>query len=72
MQRNVKSLIGFSIGATDGEIGKADDFYFDDERWTVRYLIVKTGGWLFGKKVLISPCKPHKSTDRKESGYRYR
>jgi sporulation protein YlmC with PRC-barrel domain len=59
MQRNVKSLIGFSIGATDGEIGKADDFYFDDERWTVRYLIVKTGGWLFGKKVLISPAALH-------------
>jgi len=56
MQRNIKSLIGFTIGATDGEIGKVDEFYFDDQTWTIRYLIVKTGGWLLGRKVLISPA----------------
>lgn len=55
MKRNVKSLIGFTMGATDGEIGKVEEFYFDDETWTIRYLIVKTGGWLSGRKVLISP-----------------
>jgi len=55
MQRNVKSLIGFTMGATDGEIGKVVEFYFDDETWTIRYLIVKTGSWLTGRKVLISP-----------------
>ncbi len=42
------------MGATDGDIGKVEDFYFDDETWTVRYLIVKTGSWLLGRKVLIS------------------
>ena len=31
------------------------DFYFDDEDWGVRYLIVDTGKWLSGRKVLISP-----------------
>lgn len=56
MQRNVKSLIGFTMGATDGEIGKVDEFYFDDKSWTIRYLIVKTGGWLLERKVLISPA----------------
>jgi len=55
MQRNVKNLIGFALGATDGEIGKVNEFYFDDETWTIRYLIVKTGNWLSGRKVLISP-----------------
>ncbi|SFF43868.1 PRC-barrel domain-containing protein [Pedobacter antarcticus] len=55
MLYNVKSLVGFHIGATDGEIGKVEDFYFDDETWTIRYLVVKTGGWLSGRKVLISP-----------------
>lgn len=55
MLHNVKSLIGFTIGATDGEIGKVEELYFDDETWTIRYLIVRTGGWLFGRKVLISP-----------------
>jgi uncharacterized protein YrrD len=55
MQRNINSLIGFTMGATDGEIGKVEEFYFDDKTWTIRYLIVKTGSWLFGRKVLISP-----------------
>ncbi|TCC96945.1 PRC-barrel domain containing protein [Pedobacter hiemivivus] len=56
MQRNIKSMIGFAMAATDGEIGKVDEFYFDDETWTIRYLIVKTGGWLLERKVLISPA----------------
>ncbi|EOR93360.1 hypothetical protein ADIARSV_3439 [Arcticibacter svalbardensis MN12-7] len=55
MKRSVKSLIGFTIGATDGEIGTVKEFYFDDKTWTIRYLIVDTGNWLSGRKVLISP-----------------
>ncbi|MEP6627536.1 MAG: PRC-barrel domain-containing protein [Ginsengibacter sp.] len=55
MQRNIKSLIGYSIRATDGEIGKVEEFYFDDNTWDIRYLIVKTGSWLFGRSVLIAP-----------------
>jgi len=55
MLRNIKNLIGFTMGASDGEIGKVVEFYFDDETWTIRYLIVKTGGWLMERKVLISP-----------------
>jgi len=53
--RSFKEVRGFSIGATDGEIGKVADVYFDDERWTVRYLVADVGHWLSGRKVLISP-----------------
>jgi sporulation protein YlmC with PRC-barrel domain len=55
MQYGVKNLNGYSIGATDGDIGKLDDFYFDDEFWTIRYLVAETGNWLLNRKVLISP-----------------
>ena len=55
MKRSIKSLIGYALKATDGEIGKVKDFYFDDKTWTIRYLIVETGNWLFGRKVLIAP-----------------
>jgi uncharacterized protein YrrD len=55
MKRKIKSLIGNTIQATDGEIGKVKEFYFDDITWTIRYLIVETGSWLFGKKILLSP-----------------
>ena len=54
MERNINSLIGFGIEATDGIIGEVEDFYFDDDTWKIRYLIVKTGSWLSGRKVLIS------------------
>jgi uncharacterized protein YrrD len=55
MLHSIDNLIGFTLGATDGEIGKVKDFYFDDETWNVRYLVVETGNWLFGRKVLLSP-----------------
>ncbi len=55
MQINTNKLISCSLHATDGEIGKVETFYFDDDTWTIRYIVVKTGSWLFGRKVLISP-----------------
>jgi uncharacterized protein YrrD len=55
MLRNVKELRGYVIRATDGVIGAVDDLYFDDDTWAIRYLIVDTGSWLSGRKVLISP-----------------
>jgi hypothetical protein len=55
MLRNVKDLRGYAVRAIDGLIGRVDDFYFDDEDWGVRYLVVETGTWLSGRKVLISP-----------------
>ena len=50
MLHNIKELTGFSVGATDGEIGKVKDAYFDDQRWAIRHLVVDTGGWLSERK----------------------
>jgi uncharacterized protein YrrD len=55
MKRSINSLTGFSMGAVDGEIGEVKAFYFDDHSWIIRYLVVETGSWLAGRKVLISP-----------------
>ncbi len=52
--RSVKEVYGDRIQATDGEIGKVHEFLFDDEHWAIRYLMVDTGGWLSGRRVLIS------------------
>src|ERR1035437_1805205 len=54
MLTNTGHLKGFVIRATDGELGTVDH-YFDDETWAIRYLVVETGGWLSGRRVLISP-----------------
>jgi len=43
------------MAATDGAIGTVKDFYFEDNSWIVRYLVIETGSWLNGRKVLISP-----------------
>jgi sporulation protein YlmC with PRC-barrel domain len=51
----VKDLQGFDLYAEDGDVGSVEEFYFDDEKWVVRYLIVNTGNWLAGRLVLISP-----------------
>lgn len=63
MLHNVKDLQGDRIAARDGEIGSVDQVYFDDQDWRVRYFVVDTGGWLTGRKVLISPI----SIDRSKS-----
>jgi sporulation protein YlmC with PRC-barrel domain len=55
MLRQTKDLQNLSISATDGAIGDVKDLYFDDEAWTIRYLVVETGSWLSSRKVLISP-----------------
>ncbi len=55
MLRNSKELHGFTIRATDGDIGTVDQLYFEDETWAIRYITVETGGWLGDRGVLISP-----------------
>jgi len=55
MIRPSKDLQDLAIVATDGAIGDVKDFYFDDEAWTIRYLVVDAGSWLSSRKVLISP-----------------
>ena len=55
MFKHLRDLEGFRLAAEDGEIGHVTDLYFEDAAWAVRYLVVATGSWLFGKNVLISP-----------------
>lgn len=51
----VSALQGLSIHAQDGDIGKASDFYFDDQHWHLRYLVADIGSWLEDRRVLLSP-----------------
>ena len=55
MLRSINDLGGLAVEATDGPIGHVKDFYFDDQAWTIRFLVVETGAWLESRKVLISP-----------------
>lgn len=55
MLHKAKTLKGYTLDSLDGEMGKVKDFYFDDQHWTIRYLVADTGSWLLGQQVLISP-----------------
>jgi len=55
MLQVISPLKGFSIVASDGEIGTVVDFLFDDASWKVRWLVIDCGAWLTGRKVLIHP-----------------
>ena len=54
--RSAEEVVGYSIQATDGELGHVADFILDDETWNISYLIIDTGNWLPGKKFLVSPA----------------
>lgn len=55
MLMKIKTLQGYKLDSQSGEIGKVDQFYFDDNHWAIRYLVADTGTWLTGRTVLISP-----------------
>jgi sporulation protein YlmC with PRC-barrel domain len=66
LQKMMQDLQGDTIVARDGAFGSVKDAYFDDARWAVRYLVVDTGKWLPGRKVLISPISvAHEETNDK-------
>lgn len=56
MLRSMRECFGYAIRATDGDLGRVVDFYFDDQAWRVRYLAADTGAWMPERQVLISPA----------------
>lgn len=62
MLLSVENLFDYKIEAEDGAIGKVHDFFVDDQTWNVRYVVVDTGHWLPGRRILLSPesvDRPH-------------
>lgn len=57
MLRRISDLHGFKISAKDGEIGSVYDFYFNDTNWTVCWIVIDTGGWLTGRRLLLPADK---------------
>ena len=55
MITSAKELFDYSIQALDGEIGSVHDVIFDENDWSIRYIVVSTGVWLLGRKVLLHP-----------------
>lgn len=55
MLRSLYTLLDYRIAATDGDLGRVQDFLFDDESWIVDYLVVDTATSPEKHEVLINP-----------------
>jgi hypothetical protein len=51
--RSTQAVQGYSLQATDGITGHVSGFLMDDQSWSIKQLIVKTGHRLTGKEVQI-------------------
>lgn len=70
MLHRVKALKGDPIIGDDGDVGSIDDLYFDAWRWGVCFLVVATGPWGIGRKLMISPSSVERSSP--DAGMRVR
>jgi hypothetical protein len=61
MLKSINEIIGYMLFAKENDVGKCKDLLFDDQLWTVRHIVADTGGWLVGKKVLVSPVMVQKT-----------
>jgi hypothetical protein len=53
--RSTKAVTGYHIQAADGPIGAVSSFMVDGRNWAIRELVVETGHWYAGKKILLLP-----------------
>jgi hypothetical protein len=51
--RSAWDVLGYEVWATDGEIGRLEDFFVDDSSWHLGYLDVKAGDWLHSRSLLV-------------------
>jgi hypothetical protein len=56
MLRREEELYGCALQGPDGTIGRMHDFYFDEETWQVRYMLVKTADWPIQREVFVAPA----------------
>lgn len=67
MLRSANELIGYHLLTSDDEEGVVKDLLFDDKSRIVRYLVVRTGNWLTGKEVLVSPVSVREADHQTKS-----
>ena len=55
MLLSTKGVAGTKLEGKDATLGQVHDLLFDDESWLVRYLVIDTGTWLPGRRVILRP-----------------
>ena len=65
---STENLVGFSVEALDGGIGKIDAA---TNEVSASYIVVDTGPWIFGKKVMLpARCRAQETLPPKRATWR--
>ena len=51
--RSADEVMGHHVDASDGSIGRVEDFIIHDEHFHVQYVVIDTSPWWFGGKILF-------------------
>lgn len=54
--RSTDEVTGYRVHAHDGDIGHVEDFLYDDEDWSIRFMAMDTRNLWGGKQVLVPPA----------------
>ena len=55
--QSTHAVTGYHIQTAEGPIGHVSGFLVDDRSWEICELVVETGHWYAGKRIMISPAK---------------
>ncbi|GGY69239.1 hypothetical protein GCM10011613_11940 [Cellvibrio zantedeschiae] len=53
--RSCQEIINYDIEASDSDVGYLQGMVFDEDTWSVSYLMVNTSNWWLGHQVLVEP-----------------
>lgn len=51
--RSIDEMLGYDVESNDGAVGHVENFLFDEKDWTIHWLVIDTGTWFAGKRVLF-------------------
>jgi uncharacterized protein YrrD len=52
--QSCRDIVGCQIHSMDGMVGTVNDLLLDDDCWKIRYVVLDTGRWFSGRKVIVS------------------
>lgn len=53
--RSTREVIGYHTEASNGDVGRVEDFLVDDDTWRIPYIVVATRGLLARNRFLVAP-----------------
>ena len=54
MLHKMQELVGYTVHATDGDVGKVHELILDDKNWNLRYLVIATNQFMEKQTMMVS------------------